>query len=1792
MKRLLLLLVLSAAGVFNSGIVHGQCTFSNVQFPTTIFTPTSTTFQAASTIIYAGEYSVYNVTNGAVYEWSLCAADGGNATYDSQLTLFNASNTSTSIGYSDDFCGDDAKINWTANFSGQVYVQVNRWSCDTNLIATTLMYRRVSAPAGIGCPFVGTQFPSTIFTPSSAVFQSAATNIYAGEYSVYNVTQGSTYEWSTCAADGGNATYDSQLSLFNAANTSSAIAFADNTCGDDAKITWTATFTGQVNLLVNQASCITNSTNTTVVYRLVSGGGGSAPANDNCIGATIVPVGTSCFAINSTLQGATGSTPATGCAGTNTDDVWFSFNSISEETLFIDVVPSGAGLDPVVEVFIGLDCNSFTSAGCFNQGTDGLGEYITSGMVGVPIGTPIWLRVYHLQAAAATNPNFSVCVFQTNEFNVEGDDCDNAIVVPTTDICTNPIEVNLGDYTESAPTGDDCLLQYASDVWFQFSALSDSVFYQATPQGATVDLIVEIYQGTDCGALEFIGCANFTGPGEAENVVIGPPIASTAPFFVRIADANQNADANLAFSFCAFNQNELSPFTNDECSGAIALTPSSTCNPQAFNAAQATSSNIPTCSPGGDPAQDIWFSFVANSSSVTIRAASVNDSDPVIEYFSGNCNALVSRGCSDFFLPGVDENLTATGLVVGQTYFFRVYDYRGLAATAPDFNICVITNTSSPNDNCNTAIPLVTETPATYDYFNTAFATQSSTGCTGNANDDVWFSFVAGQNPAGTTISVGGDLNFSPVFQVYSGTCANLTSVQCVNNVTTGTYDVETQPFTNLTPGQTYYMRVYDFDPTVTNSTFYVYVLGTPAGCNLPAPVATAQGNTTICGNGSVNISVPQQAGITYQWRRNGVNITGATANTVSANQSGSYTVVITDANNCTATSNAVDVVITPQPSPTITAGGPITVCTGGTVALSTAATPGLTFQWFRDNTPINGATNANFTATLAGSYTVVATAAPNCTGTSNAITVSIVSAPTAVISAGGSTTICQGSNTVLSITTQPGVNIQWRLNGSDISGATGTTYTASQAGTYTAVASVGANCSTTSNSITINVVAGPNATANAAGPTTFCQGGSVVLNAGNVAGASYQWQNNGVAIGGAVAQSYTASASGSYTVVVTTSACAATSSAINVVVNPTPAAAASANGPTTVCQGATVSLSASEVAGASYQWNNGASPIAGATSSAFNATSTGNYTVTVSLNGCSATSSAIAVNVTAPPTATITAVGNTTVCAGNTVVLNANTGANLSYQWLLNGAPINGATTQSYTAAVAGNYTVTVSQGANCSSTSNAAVVNILAAPQVSVAASGPLSICQGSSVNLTASPAAGNTFQWQLNGANISGATNATYAANAAGSFAVVVTSTNGCSSTSTANVVTVNPLPNATITPNGPTTFCVGGNVLLQGSSGNGLNYQWNNNGNAINGAVNSVLNVNQTGNYSVTVTDLNGCAANSPAIAVNVAGTAAAITFAGNPAICDGNSVVLNANDVAGLTYQWSNNGSAISGATAQTFIASNAGNYTVTVTDQNNCSSTSSVITVTVGQTPGEPTLTADGPTTFCEGETVSISTASAVGIVYQWLVDGNPIAGANLNTFTAEESGSYTLQVTNAAGCQNESTPISVLVNPLPTVSLTLSQNTVCINTPITLAGGSPVGGTFSGLNVNNGVFNAAEAGVYTIVYSFTDDKGCTSAAETAITTEDCAGIETAAVEGFVLYPNPAQESVVIESVAATKVQSISVFDLSGRVVAVDVQRTADHRYVLNTSSLAAGTYQVAILTDLRTTVRSFVKVQ
>src|SRR5690606_39072366 len=207
---------------------------------------------------------------------------------------------------------------------------------------------------------------------------------------------------------------------------------------------------------------------------------------------------------------------------------------------------------------------------------------------------------------------------------------------------------------------------------------------------------------------------------------------------------------------------------------------------------------------------------------------------------------------------------------------------------------------------------------------------------------------------------------------------------------------------------------------------------------------------------------------------------------------------------------------------------------------------------------------------------------------------------------------------------------------------------------------------------------------------------------------------------------SYTATLAGNYTVRVNNGGCEATSSAVNVSINTTPSASITPAGPTSFCAGGSVVLNANSGSGLNSTWRRDGQTISGANSSSYTATHAGNYTVRVSNGGCEATSSAVNVSINTSPLASITPAGPTSFCAGGSVVLNANTGSGLSYTWRRNGQTINGANGSSYTATLAGNYTVRVSNG-GCEATSSAVNVSINTSPSASITPAGPTSFCAG---------------------------------------------------------------------------------------------------------------------------------------------------------------------------------------------------------------------------------------------------------------------------------------------------------------------------------------------------------------------------------------------------------------------------------------------------------------------------------
>jgi len=282
-----------------------------------------------------------------------------------------------------------------------------------------------------------------------------------------------------------------------------------------------------------------------------------------------------------------------------------------------------------------------------------------------------------------------------------------------------------------------------------------------------------------------------------------------------------------------------------------------------------------------------------------------------------------------------------------------------------------------------------------------------------------------------------------------------------------------------------------------------------------------------------------------------------------------------------------------------------------------------------------------------------------------------------------------------------------WSITNGTITSATNTqsvTYTAGASGSVGLqldIVEPGGCHKTASTNVTINPIpATPTITPG--GPTTFCAGGSVTLTSSSATGN--QWYLNGNPIGGATNQSYVATASGDYTVRVTSLGCTGAASSITTVtVNPIPATPTiTPGGPTTFCTGGSVTLTSSSASG--NQWYLNGNPIGGATNQTYVAAASGNYTVVVTTTGCSSAPSA-ATTVTVnpiPATPTITPGGPTSFCPSQSVTLTSSSAT--GNQWYLNGNPIGGATNQTYVATASGSYTVKVT-ALGCTSAPSAGV-------------------------------------------------------------------------------------------------------------------------------------------------------------------------------------------------------------------------------------------------------------------------------------------------------------------------------------------------------------------------------------------------------------------------------------------------------------------------------------------------------
>lgn len=675
-------------------------------------------------------------------------------------------------------------------------------------------------------------------------------------------------------------------------------------------------------------------------------------------------------------------------------------------------------------------------------------------------------------------------------------------------------------------------------------------------------------------------------------------------------------------------------------------------------------------------------------------------------------------------------------------------------------------------------------------------------------------------------------------------------------------------------------------------------------------------------------------------------------------------------------------------------------------------------------------------TPTATRSYTATATRG-SCTTTNTVIvSVSDLTLPTPsvtdVLCNGGSTgtitAAATGGTTPYNYSIDGGVT--WQGSGS---------FTGLAAGTYT-VQVKDANspqCTVSASTVTINeptaltVSIGNQSDATCFGTAT----GTITASAGGgTAGYTYSIAGPTVNSTGDATGAYTGLLAGNYTITATdANNCTATSTQVTLNEPPAPSISAGNNGP--VCDGSNVTLTATPSGYASYSWsgpgtiNNANTDVATGVTPADNAV----YTVTITDgSGCTNTASTtVSVVNNAAVSVSISVAPDMEICSGATTTFTAtpvNGGATPTYKWYVNGVEQSGETNSTFVTTAINDQdqvycevtsSITCTTGSPATSNTITMTVAGLITADVTLAADNS-TVCDGSSVTLTATPTGSGNFpvyDFYLNNSLVQTGSSLTYTYVPANGDQVYVVMTSsfdcaiGSPATSNTETITVNPIPTApVITPGGATTFCNGGSVTLTSSYVGGNTWSTSETTDAI--------TVTTSGSYTVTQTAL-GCTSPASTPVVVTVNDNPTATVTGPVMVCTGSTITLSAaTSTAGsgtiTTYQWYEGATPM--GTAATQAVTQAGNYTVVVTNSNGCSNTSAVYSVT------ENTPPVAGVTASCltlgPGQTSTLTATPASGVTYSWTLDGGPqLSTTNPYTTAANVGGTYAVTVTDGNGC-------------------------------------------------------------------------------------------------------------------------------------------------------------------------------
>ncbi|MBB6329354.1 hypothetical protein HNP24_000304 [Chryseobacterium sediminis] len=578
------------------------------------------------------------------------------------------------------------------------------------------------------------------------------------------------------------------------------------------------------------------------------------PANDDCANAVAITINPdmSCASITAgTTLGGTSSGVALGsCSGTADDDVWYKFTATSTGHTFqlknIVSVGNASTTSLYAQVFSGA-CGALVSTTCISSNTN------FTNLTGLTAGQTYYVRVYTYDANSGASfyaNSFDICM-GTLPAAPANDECSAAVSlsVSQTLTCATPVSGTTLSATNSGLAVSPCTGTADDDVWYKFTATGTDhvvLLSNVTASGTSTSTSVytQVFSGA-CGTLTSIKCGT----------AVNTPLTGLTPgqtYYVRVYNSNTNGSTLYANNFNICIGTPPPPPANDDCANAASLSVSGTnaflnpVNGSTVSATQSSGVTAPTCSASGIN-DDVWYSFTATGATHLVHVL-YTDNATSTQVYSGTCGALTAMTCFDGAYG--NSSVLLQNLVVGQTYYVRVYSSTSTATTTSNFQIAVTTPSPVTNDTCDTAIALACNGTAQGVNALAGDETLPSSTCGSSGSTasykGVWYTVTATENGPITIDACG--TQYDAYLRVYTGACGSLTCFSNSSGVgyadagcTNTLYNAPTVTFTGVA-GTTYYVLLTGYASTRIGN----YSISVTQGCSGLATAEVEKKNNEI----------------------------------------------------------------------------------------------------------------------------------------------------------------------------------------------------------------------------------------------------------------------------------------------------------------------------------------------------------------------------------------------------------------------------------------------------------------------------------------------------------------------------------------------------------------------------------------------------------------------------------------------------------------------------------------------------------------------------------------------------------------------------------------------------------------------------------------------------------------------------------------------------------------------------------------------------------------------------------